>query len=103
MSSKAFRTVLFPEPESPVRMTSWVPSFLDFVGVRRARFTAGGNSALHAALVRARNTHVFPVLGDSAASHVDAAIIQLLRNLLVRQRLGGVFFINHFLHQALQR
>jgi hypothetical protein len=26
MSSNALRTVLFPEPESPVRMTSWRPA-----------------------------------------------------------------------------
>jgi hypothetical protein len=28
MSSKARRTVLFPEPETPVRMTRWRESFL---------------------------------------------------------------------------
>src|SRR5271167_3454919 len=103
MSSKAFRTVLFPEPESPVRMTSCLPRFSVCVLLRGARFTAGGDSALDPALVRARDAHVFAVLGDRPAGYVDAAIVQLFCDLLVGQRLGAVFLIDHFLYHALQR
>src|SRR5690348_3082964 len=96
MSSKARRTVLLPEPERPVRMTSWWASRLG------KGFTEGGGSTLDAALMSARNAHVFAVFGDGAASDVDARIVKLLGELLIRERLGGVLFFNHFLDETLQ-
>src|SRR5215472_3331006 len=98
MSSKARRTVLFPEPESPVRITSWRVS-------RRCRgggFTESG-SAFYTALVRAGNAHVFSIFRDRAARDVYAPVIQLLGDLLVGEGLGGVFLLDHLLDHALQR
>src|SRR5215475_2835542 len=98
MSSKACRTVLLPEPESPVRMTSWP-------GRRRevASLFAGRRLVFDTALMRAGDTHVFAIFGNGAASDVDAVVVELLGDLLVGKRLGGVFFFNHFLDQPLQR
>src|SRR5690242_8821204 len=96
MSSKARRTVLLPEPERPVRMTSWWASRL-WKG-----FTEGGESTLDAALMRAGDAHIFAVFGNGAASDVDACIVQLLGQLFIRERLGGVLFLNHFLDETLQ-
>src|SRR5579871_5114146 len=97
MSSNARRTVLFPEPESPVRMTSWRDS-------RMVRcFTAGGYSTLDPPLMGAGDTHIFAVFGHGAPSHLNAAIFQLFRNLIVGQRLGRILFVNHFLNESFQR
>src|SRR6476660_1038592 len=97
MSSKACITVLFPEPESPVRMTRWCES------CRRCGFTGGAGSTLFPALVGAGNTHVFAVLRDSAASNVNAGVVELLGNLFVGQRLRRIFFFNHLLDEPLKR
>src|SRR6202795_2273952 len=97
MSSKDFSTVLFPEPESPVRTTRCRASFL--VG---GRFTGARALTLHSALVRAWNSHVFAVFGHRAARNMDARVIQLLRNLLIRQRLRAIFFFNHLFYYTLQ-
>src|SRR5215813_1939216 len=97
MSSNARSTVLFPEPESPVSMTSWRVSRVE------RGFTASGRSILHPPLMRAGDTHVFPVFCHCASRDANAPVFQLLRNLIVRQRLRRVLFINHFLHKALQR
>src|ERR1700694_4782414 len=97
MSSKAWRTVLFPEQESPVRMTSCRASCL-FCG-----FTGGAGSTLFPALVGAGDPHVFAVLRDGAASDVDSGVAELLADLFVRQRLGGIFFFDHLLDEALER
>src|SRR5579859_765456 len=96
MSSKAWRTVLFPEPERPVRMTSWCASCL--VG----GFTEGVGSALYATLVGAGDAHVFAVFGNSAARNVNARVIQLLGNLFIGERLRSVFFFNHFFDETLE-
>src|SRR4029077_10864181 len=96
MSSKAWRTVLFPEPERPVRMTSWCASCL--VG----GFTEGGGSALHTALVGAGDTHIFAVFRDGPAGDMDASVIELFRDLFIGQGLGAVFFFNHFFDEALE-
>src|ERR1700675_3210890 len=97
MSSKDFSTVLFPEPESPVRTTRCRASCL-FGG----RFTGARALTLHSALVRAGNSHIFTIFRYSAARNVDARVIQLLRDLLVRQRLGAIFFFDHLFYYTLQ-
>src|ERR1700720_752259 len=97
MSSKARSTVLFPEPERPVRMTRWRASCL------ADGFPEGGGAALHPALVSAGDAHVFAVFGDGAARNVDARIIELFRDLFVGERLRGVFLFNHFFDEALER
>src|SRR5579859_3572108 len=97
MSSNAWRTVLLPEPESPVRMTNWRDSRVERV------FTAGGCSTLHPPLMRAGNTHIFAIFCHGAPRDANAGVLKLLRNLVVRQRLGRVFFIDHFLYEAFQR
>src|SRR5437879_1002485 len=98
MSSKAWRTVLLPDPESPVRITSWPARGRDAGEPFAKRLLA-----LDTALVRAGYTHVLAVFGDSAASDVDAVVVQFLGDLLVRQGLGGVFFFDHFLDETLER
>src|SRR6267143_4472389 len=97
MSSKACRTVLFPEPESPVRMTRCRES------CRACGFTGGGGSILFPALVSAGYAHVFAVLRDGAAGNVDAGVIKFLGNLFVGQRLRRIFFFNHLLDEPLER
>src|SRR5258708_2878264 len=96
MSSKACRTVLLPEPESPVRITRCR------VSCRACGFTGGRRSALFPALVSAGNSHVFAVLCDRAARDVDACVIQLLGDLFVSQGVSGIFLFNHFLDHALE-
>src|ERR1700693_3176129 len=97
MSSKDFSTVLFPEPESPVRTTRCRASFL--VG---GRFTGTRALTLHSALVRAGNSHIFAVFRYRSARNVDARIIQFLRDLLIRQRFRAIFFFDHLFYYALQ-
>src|SRR5215472_1810908 len=102
MSSKALRTVLFPDPESPVRMTSWRPwLFRPFRGLRAARFTAVGLSALYASLVSTRNSHIFAVFRHGSPRHMNPVFVEFLGNLFVGQRLRGILFVNHLFHQAL--
>src|SRR5271170_3989139 len=96
MSSNARRTVLFPEPETPVRMTRWRESCLV------DGFTGGGGSALHPALVSAGDAHVFAVFGDGAARDVDAVVVELFGDLFVGERLRSVFFFDHFFDEALE-
>src|SRR6516165_7718267 len=102
MSSKALRTVLFPEPESPVRMTSWRPTFRAVRELPLARFTAWAGSSFDAALVRARNAHVFAVFRHGASCDVNSVFLEFLGNLFVGQGLGGVFLVDHFFDQPLQ-
>src|SRR5277367_617431 len=97
MSSNARRTVLFPEPEMPVRMTSWRPAFLAFLALREGRFTFVVWLALYPALVRTGNSHIFAVFRHGPAGDVDSVVVQFLGDLLVGQRLAAIFFINHFL------
>src|SRR6266852_9305279 len=96
MSSNALRTVLFPEPDSPVRITSWRASRL------AGCFTGRGRSVFYPPLVGAGDAHVFAVFGNSAARYVNAGVIKLLGYLIVGQRLGAVFFLDHFPNQPLQ-
>src|SRR5579864_730204 len=98
MSSKTRSTVLLPEPESAVRMTSWRVSCRCRVG----GFTGKG-SGLYAALVRAGNAHVLAIFSHRAARNVYAAVIQLLGDLLVGEGPRGIFLLDHLLDQALQR
>src|ERR1700694_2790649 len=111
MSSKALRTVLFPDPDRPVRMTSWRPLLraalsrapLWPAALLPARFTIAGVSVLHPALVSAWYAHILAVLGHRAPRHVDAVIVKLLCDLFIRQRFCAVFFFNHFLYHTFQR
>src|SRR5713226_3662577 len=96
MSSKALSTVLLPEPERPVRITSWRASRLT------GCFTGRGRSVFHTALVRAGYAHIFAIFRDGAAGDVNAGFIEFLGDLIVGERLGTVFFFDHFLDQALQ-
>src|SRR5947209_1018140 len=52
--------------------------------------------------MRARDAHVFPVFGYRAASYLDALRLQDAGDLLVGQRTAGIFFVDEFLHTALQ-
>src|ERR1700675_4070095 len=97
MSSKAWSTVLFPEPDSPVRITSCRAADMAF------GFTGGADSILFPALVGAEYTHVFAVLRDGAAGDVNACIIEFFGNFLVGQRLRRIFFFDHFLDEPLER
>src|SRR6267378_6293520 len=97
MSSNACKTVLFPEPESPVRMTSCRAS------CRAGGFTGGAGSTLFPALVGAGNAHVFPVLRDSTAGDVNSPVIEFLGDLFVGQRLRRIFFFDHLLDKPLER
>src|ERR1700737_656241 len=96
MSSNALRTVLFPEPESPVRMTSCRASRL------AGCFTGAADSGFHSALVRAGDAHVFAVFCHGAAGYMDACVIELLGDLIVGQGLGGVFLFDLFFYSPLQ-
>src|SRR3984893_2540305 len=96
MSSNAWRTVLFPEPESPVRMTSCRASCLV------CGFTGGAGSTLFPALVGAGDSHVFAVLRNRPAGDVDAGVVPLLGNLFVGQRLCRIFLFDHLLDEALE-
>src|SRR6267154_2175952 len=97
MSSKALSTVLFPEPERPVRITSWCASRLT------GCFTGRGRSVFHPALVSAGDAHILVIFRDGAASDVNAGVVEFLSDLVVGERLGAVFFFDHFLDQALER
>src|ERR1700730_13838273 len=97
MSSKDFSTVLFPEPESPVRTTRCRASCL--VG---GRFTGARALTLHSALMRAGDSHIFAVFRYRTSRNMDASVIQLLRDLLIRQRLRAVFFFDHLFYYTLQ-
>src|SRR6267143_5081161 len=96
MSSKALSTVLLPEPESPVRMTSWRASRLAVC------FTGRGRSVFHPALVGAGDAHIFAIFCNRAARDVNAAVVELFGDLIVGERLGAVFFLDHFLDQTLE-
>src|SRR6266403_4750266 len=96
MSSKALSTVLFPEPERPVRMTSWRASRLT------GCFTGRDRSVLHPSLMSAGDAHVFAIFRHRAASDVNASVVEFLGYLVVGERLGAVFFFDHFLDQALE-
>src|ERR1700732_474317 len=97
MSSKARSTVLFPEPESPVRITSWRASRLS------GCFTGRSRSVFNPALVGAGDAHIFAVFCDGAAGDVNTAVVELFGDLIVGERLGTVFFFDHFLDQTLAR
>src|SRR6266403_6006617 len=97
MSSKALSTVLFPDPERPGRIPSWR------VSRRTGCFTARCRSVFHPALVSAGDAHVFAIFRHRAASDVNAGVVEFLGDLIVGERLGAVFFFDHFLDQALER
>src|SRR5258707_15514406 len=105
MSSNARRTVLFPEPESPVRITSWRPAAwrVRSLGAERFFTLAKAYLAFDPALGGAGNAHIPAVFGDRAPRYLDAGFIQFLRDLVVGQRFGRRLFVDHFLPQPLQR
>src|SRR5579862_2328494 len=63
---------------------------------------AGVALIFYSALVGARDSHVFPVLRDRAASDLDALRLEDAGDLLVGQRPGGIFLFNETLHPALE-
>src|SRR5579862_7719339 len=65
--------------------------------VRQARF-----SCLHPSLMSAGYPHILAILGNGATGHADTVLAQACRDVLIRKRLGGIFFLNHFLDQSLQ-
>src|SRR2546425_11408148 len=95
MSSNACRTVLFPEPESPVRMTRC----REFC--RACGFTGGAGSVLFPALVGAGYAHVFAVLRDGAAGDGDFPLLEFFWGLFVVARLCGIFFFFSFFFESL--
>src|ERR1700741_1823182 len=105
MSSNVLRTVLFPDPERPVRMTSCRPLFLSLVSRewRAWRFTVVAGLTFHSALVRARDPHILPVFRHRPPCYLDSILFQLLRNLLVGQRFRCVLFIDPFLPKPFSR
>src|SRR5260370_19843981 len=90
MSSNALSTVLFPEPESPVRMTSWRASRLAVC------FTGRGRSVFYPALMGAGDAHIFAVFCDGAAGHPDAGRGPVLCALICRATLGCLFVLDYF-------
>src|ERR1700752_5312109 len=101
MSSNALRTVLFPDPERPVRITSSRPLFLSLVSpeVRGWPCPVVAGLTFPSALVCARDPHILPVFRHRPPCYLDSILFQLLRNLLVGQRFRCVLFIDHFVLQ----
>src|SRR5437868_5358415 len=56
----------------------------------------------HPALVRAGDLQIFTIFRDRSASYLNALRLQDLGDLVVRQRMGGIFLLDQFLHAALQ-
>src|SRR5260370_36264945 len=90
MSSNALSTVLFPEPESPVRMTSWRASRLAVC------FTGRGRSVFYPALMGAGDAHIFAVFCDGAAGDGDAAGGPFVWGLFGGERVGAGLFLHQF-------
>src|SRR5260221_6238532 len=86
MSSKARSTVLFPEPESPVRITSWRASRLSTC------FTGRSRSVFNPALVGAGDAHIFAVFCDGTAGKGEVTVAARFCDLFARGRFGGGFF-----------
>src|SRR5258707_7735723 len=95
MSSKARSTVLFPEPESPVRITSWRASRLSIC------FTGRSRSVFNPALVGAGDAHIFAVFCDGTAGDGDTAPLGLFFGFFVCVGVGGGFFFSHFFFPVL--
>src|SRR5580704_9518231 len=54
-------------------------------------------------LVRTWNLHVFPILRHRSSGYLDSLPLELGCQLIVRQRLPFVLFLNQLLHLALQQ
>src|SRR4029077_17784655 len=70
--------------------------------VGRTGATPRGLRLLYSSLMRAGNFHVLPVLRDRAASDLDTLRLKDGGDLLVRERPGGIFFVDQLLDAALQ-
>src|SRR5260370_10005498 len=92
MSSNALSTVLFPEPESPVRMTSWRASRLAVC------FTGRGRSVFYPALMGAGDAHIFAVFCDGAAVHVNAGFVPIFCGLVISKPVCVGFFSGFFFY-----
>src|SRR5260370_27375628 len=90
MSSKARSTVLFPEPESPVRITSWRASRLSIC------FTGRSRSVFNPALVGAGDAHIFAVFCDGTAGGGDGPAPGLFCAFVLPLGLGAAFFLLPF-------
>ena len=95
-----FRTEPFPEPDRPVRITSWRASRLRFLGGAAGH---GGFLTLDPSAMGAGNAEVFAIFGDGAARDLNALFAEALGDLLVGERVRGVFIVNHFFDAALER
>src|SRR5581483_2322318 len=69
---------------------------------RHQRRQSGKNLVLHPALMGGRYFHVLPILRDRAASDLDTLRLEDAGDLLVRQRPGGIFFLDQLLDPALE-
>src|SRR5713226_6103812 len=56
----------------------------------------------YSALMGAGDAHILPVLGDGAASDLNALRLQDAGELLVGERTAGVFFVDKFFDAAFQ-
>src|SRR5260370_40820441 len=59
-------------------------------------------SIANPALVSGWNLHVFSVLGDRSAGHIDSFRFQSSGDLFIGQGMLGILFLDHFLDSALQ-
>ena len=60
------------------------------------------NLLLYSTLVGARDAHIFPVLRDGTASHLNSLRLQDAGDLLVGQRTAWIFFFDKFFHAAFE-
>src|SRR5260370_8487763 len=90
MSSNALSTVLFPEPESPVRMTSWRASRLAVC------FTGRGRSVFYPALVGTGDAHIFAIFCDGAAGGGNFRVLSLFFGFFLRGRGVSPFLLPPF-------
>src|SRR5579862_1651833 len=68
------------------------------LGVLENAFTSSAN----AALVGAGDPHVFAIFGYGAAGYIDALSLQRVCDLIVGERLAGIFVFDELLHLALE-
>src|SRR5271154_4068240 len=60
-------------------------------------------SSANAALVGAGNSQIFAVFGHGSPGHIDPLALQHGGDLVVGERLAGIFVFNHFFHLALEQ
>jgi hypothetical protein len=93
----------FPRARKPGEDDKLAAGSLAGEGFAGGTLHDGKGLAFDPALVGAGNAHVLAVFGNRAPRHLDAGFFQFLCDLVVRKRLRRLFFIDHLLHQPLQR